>query len=123
MGNMLVKPPSGNKFIKTGSDEEYDKYSERAFKLSEQIENDLMKAESYIDEYELPGFKMADGSIVKDTEGLLDWLFGNNRNLKVKANVEDSISWVMGCPVVERFSTVDHDDMILACEFIRCFGN
>lgn len=123
MSNMIVKPPAGNKFIKTGSDEEYDKYSERAFELSEQIENDLMKAESYIEEHDLPGFKMADGSIVEDSEELSDWLFGDSKDLAVKANVEDSISWVMGCPIAERFCTVDHDDMVLACEFIRCFGN
>ena len=122
MSNMVVKPPTDNKFIKTGSDEEYDKYSERAFELYDQIEKDLMKAESYIVNHGLPGFKMADGSIVEDSEELSDWLFGYGKGLAVKANVEDSISWVMGCPIVERFCTVDHDDMVLACEFIRCFG-
>jgi len=123
MSEMLHQPPSTNKYIKTGSDEEYEKYKERAWNLAEQVENDFMRAESYIEEHDLPGFKMADGSVIEDSEELSDWLFGDSKDLATKANVEDSINWVMGCPLAERFCSVDRDDLILACEFIRCFGN
>ena len=115
-------PPSTNKYIIKGSDEEFDKYNKKVYDLYEELEMNFQDADDYLIENHISGYKTLDGLEYHDYESFMTLMFGDERDLSVTCSVTDAIDKTMSCPVCEKFITIDREDLILMSEFIRCFG-
>lgn len=115
-------PPSTNKYIIRGSEEEFQKYGSKVYNLHDQLDSQFQEAEQYLIDNHINGYKMSDGTVYDDYEEFMNLMFGDIVDLKVTCSVIDAVNKTLSCPICNKFIKLDINDLVLMSEFIRCFG-